>query len=182
MQPDTRRVFLTLLALGVGIPLARAEAAKEPAAAPPVRADRMFSDHMILQRGMPAPVWGTAAPGESVVVSIREQRKTTKAGADGKWMLKLDPLEAGEPATLIISTGDGDPATRARGWLSVTATSCRGSRSPVRTESGTGRKRPSKVVPLWCGTGASRHRHKCAMPTVRVRVTPTCSTETACRH
>lgn len=69
----------------------------------------MFSDNMILQRGMPVPVWGTAAPGETVTVSIRDQRKQTKASADGKWMVKLDPLETGDAATLEIR-GAGDSA------------------------------------------------------------------------
>ena len=29
-----------------------------------VTVDKMFSDHMVLQRQMPVPVWGTAAAGE----------------------------------------------------------------------------------------------------------------------
>jgi len=89
-------------------PVAGETAAGDRAATPPLAADRMFSDHMILQRGMPAPVWGTAAPGETVVVSIRNQRKQAKAGTDGKWMVKLDPLKTGAPAALKISgVGDG---------------------------------------------------------------------------
>jgi len=83
--------------------------AAEPAGGPPLRSDRMFSDHMVLQRGMVVPVWGTAAPGETVTVSIRDQEKTTTADADGKWMVRLDPLETGAPATLTIS-GAGDAA------------------------------------------------------------------------
>ncbi len=62
----------------------------------------VFGDHMVLQRDMPVPVWGTAAPGEEVAVHFRNQSKTTKAGADGKWMLKLDPLQAGGPDELKI--------------------------------------------------------------------------------
>ncbi len=30
----------------------------------------MFSDNMVLQRGVDVPVWGTAKPGEEVVVSF----------------------------------------------------------------------------------------------------------------
>lgn len=30
----------------------------------------MFSDHMVLQREMAAPVWGTAAPGEKVTAPV----------------------------------------------------------------------------------------------------------------
>jgi len=109
MNRPTARILCALLALSVA-GWASVAAAREPAAAAPLQADRMFSDHMILQRDMPVPVWGTAAPGETIVVSIRDQRKSTKAGADGKWMLKLDPLEAGDPATLRIVVDGADAA------------------------------------------------------------------------
>ena len=31
----------------------------------------VFSDHMVLQRGKPVPVWGTAEPGEKVTVQLK---------------------------------------------------------------------------------------------------------------
>jgi len=107
MKRLTCRILVTALALSVVVPTARSE---ESAAVPPLRAGRMFSDLMILQRDMPVPVWGEAAPGERVVVSIRNQEKTTKADADGKWMVKLDPLKTGEPATLTIRGDKGKDA------------------------------------------------------------------------
>ena len=58
---------------------------------------------MVLQRGMPEPVWGTAEPGEGVTVKFRDQTKMTKAGGDGKWKVKLDALETGAPATLEVA-------------------------------------------------------------------------------
>lgn len=67
-----------------------------------VKVPPIFSDHMVLQRDMAAPVWGTAEPGEEVVVSIDGQSHTTKAGDDGKWSLKLKPLKAGGPHVLSI--------------------------------------------------------------------------------
>ena len=54
----------------------------------------MFGDHMVLQRGMPVPVWGTADPGESVTVGFAGRQVTTKADADGKWRLALPVLKA----------------------------------------------------------------------------------------
>ncbi len=54
--------------------------------------NRMFSDHMVLQRDMPVPIWGTAVAGEKITVQYRDQTKSTTAAADGKWMLKLDSL------------------------------------------------------------------------------------------
>jgi hypothetical protein len=57
----------------------------------------MFKDHMVLQRGMQVPVWGWAAPGEQVAVSAAGQTQTATADADGKWMVRLDPIELQEP-------------------------------------------------------------------------------------
>jgi len=54
----------------------------------------IFGDHMVLQRGIPAPVWGTAKANAKITVSFAGQTKTTKADAAGKWMVRLDPLEA----------------------------------------------------------------------------------------
>ncbi len=60
----------------------------------------LFSDHIVLQRDKPLPVWGWADAGETVAVSIAGQTKNATAGADGKWRVKLDPLKVGEPQTL----------------------------------------------------------------------------------
>ena len=62
----------------------------------------VLSSHMVLQREMPAPVWGTAAPGEKISVKFRDQEKHTTADAAGKWMVKLDALKAGGPDVMTI--------------------------------------------------------------------------------
>ncbi|MFM8469083.1 MAG: sialate O-acetylesterase [Limisphaerales bacterium] len=67
-----------------------------------VKLPPVFSDHMVLQRDLAAPVWGTAAPDEEVTVSIAGQTKSTKADAQGKWRVKLDPLKVGDPLTLTV--------------------------------------------------------------------------------
>ena len=53
-----------------------------------------FADNMVLQRGRAVPVWGVADPGEAVTVSFAGQTKKTKACADGKWRVALDPMDA----------------------------------------------------------------------------------------
>lgn len=53
-----------------------------------------FGDHMVLQCEMKLPVWGTATPGEAVIVEFADQKKRTTAGDDGRWHLELDPLAA----------------------------------------------------------------------------------------
>jgi sialate O-acetylesterase len=56
----------------------------------------LFTDHMVLQRGMAVPIWGNADAGESVRVEFAGQSKTTRVDAEGKWMLRLASLEASE--------------------------------------------------------------------------------------
>ncbi len=62
----------------------------------------IFGEHMVLQRGQKNKVWGKAAVGEEVTVSIASQSHKTKAGADGSWSVMLDPQEVGEPLTLTV--------------------------------------------------------------------------------
>ena len=65
----------------------------------------LFSDGAVLQRDAQVPVWGWATPGEKITVEFGGQRKTAAAGADGKWMAKLDAMKASaEPRELHISS------------------------------------------------------------------------------
>ncbi len=67
-----------------------------------------LSDHMVLQREKSVAVWGWAEAGESVTVAFAGQSKSATAGADGKWMLRLDALKASaEPRTLVVTGKDG---------------------------------------------------------------------------
>jgi sialate O-acetylesterase len=66
-----------------------------------VKLAALFSNHLVLQSGKPVPVWGWADAGEDVSVLFAGQTKAVKAGADGKWMVKLDALKpSAEPAAL----------------------------------------------------------------------------------
>jgi sialate O-acetylesterase len=62
-----------------------------------------FGDHMVLQRGRPLPIWGTAAPGERVQVAFRAASAETIADESGRWRVDLPAQELGEPATLKIT-------------------------------------------------------------------------------
>jgi sialate O-acetylesterase len=63
----------------------------------------VFGDHMVLQRGIELPIWGTADPGEKVTVSFAGQTVSAQADADGKWMVRLASLEANsQPQTLTV--------------------------------------------------------------------------------
>ncbi|MCB9883700.1 MAG: hypothetical protein H6834_18065 [Planctomycetes bacterium] len=67
-----------------------------------------FVNDMILQRGMPVPVWGWEAPGSTVTVSFAEQTKSCTVGAEGEWILRLDPLTASSvPQSLTVGSSHG---------------------------------------------------------------------------
>ena len=91
----TRRqsIFLSLFALLVCASAARADVKPAP----------LFSDHAVLQSGRPVPIWGTAAAGEKVTVTLNGQTQTATTGADGKWMVRLTDLKAGGPYEMTIA-------------------------------------------------------------------------------
>lgn len=60
----------------------------------PLRPMSLFSDHMVMQREIAVPVWGTAEPGDTVTVEFAGQRQSAKVDAAGCWQVKLAPLEA----------------------------------------------------------------------------------------
>lgn len=63
----------------------------------------IIADHMVLQQKQENPIWGWDAPGTEVTVTFGDQVKKAKAGDDGKWTVKLDPVDASaDPATLKV--------------------------------------------------------------------------------
>jgi len=80
-------------------------------AAAAVRPAAVFSDHMVLQRGGPVPVWGWAAPGEKVTVSIAGQTVEAAAAEDGRWRVTLAALKAGGPHTLVVKGAGSEAVT-----------------------------------------------------------------------
>ena len=80
-------------------------------AKPSLQLGAPFSHNGVLQRGLPAPVWGWSTPGISIRVEFAGQTKTTVAGADGKWMLELDPLQASfAPRQMVVTSGTEERA------------------------------------------------------------------------
>ncbi len=66
----------------------------------------LFSDHAVLQASDHVPVWGRAAPGESVTVTLGGDvaKATATAGADGKWTATLDLRHAAAgPFDLVVA-------------------------------------------------------------------------------
>lgn len=65
----------------------------------------VFGDHMVLQRGAPVPVWGSAVPGATVRVTLRGATRSARAAADGRWRVQLPAAPAGGPHDLIVQAG-----------------------------------------------------------------------------
>ena len=89
------RVLLALLCVAANFGVARAE----------VKLPAIIGSHMVLQRDVEAPIWGWAEPGEKVEVRIpeRNQSEETIANKDGKWMVKVGPLQVGDPITVVVA-------------------------------------------------------------------------------
>ncbi|HEX5791371.1 MAG TPA: sialate O-acetylesterase [Luteolibacter sp.] len=58
------------------------------------RMGRPFNDNAVFQQQMPIPVWGWTLAGAEVQVSLGQQQRTAKAGADGRFDVKFDALPA----------------------------------------------------------------------------------------
>lgn len=66
----------------------------------------LFTDNAVLQRDRAIPVWGWTSPGQNVTVQVDGKSTTAKAGADGRWMVKVGPYRAGGPHTLTVTGAD----------------------------------------------------------------------------
>ncbi len=68
-----------------------------------VTVSSLFSDHMVIQREQAAPVWGQAAPGEEVSVTLGTAQAKATTNAEGKWSVKLPAQKANAtPQELVI--------------------------------------------------------------------------------
>jgi sialate O-acetylesterase len=72
----------------------------------------LFSNGMVLQQGIPVPVWGTASPASTITIHFAGQQVLGTADADGRWMVRLAPLTANAaPAVLEVISSDGSIIT-----------------------------------------------------------------------
>ena len=63
----------------------------------------LFSDHMVVQRNMEVPVWGTDTANQGITVKLGTQQATGTAGADGKWTVRLPAQDAGGPFSMTVT-------------------------------------------------------------------------------
>lgn len=91
------RLLLSFSAAVLGLTTAEAAVKLHP----------LFADHMVLQRGVSVPVWGTASAGEKISVRFAGQTVAAVADASGFWRATLSPLSpSGQPAELVVAGGD----------------------------------------------------------------------------
>jgi len=70
---------------------------------------KIFGDNMVLQRGVPVPVWGMASAGAVVTVEFGAQRRQATADGQGRWKVELDPLVASaSPAEMTVTDEAGE--------------------------------------------------------------------------
>ncbi|HSI82576.1 MAG: sialate O-acetylesterase [Candidatus Methylacidiphilales bacterium] len=98
--PTSWRRFLIL-------PVATATAATCLGLLPAARADvvlpSILSRHAVLQKSPATRVWGKAAPGEKIKISLGTQQAEATAGDDGRWQTTLDLRTVGEgPFELVV--------------------------------------------------------------------------------
>lgn len=71
-----------------------------------IKLPSIFSDHMVLQRNKPIPVWGQGMVGETVVVALHTHTVSCTVNKDGRWKAILPALPAGGPYELKVSSED----------------------------------------------------------------------------
>ncbi len=64
--------------------------------------DALFSDHMVLQRGVPVKVFGASEDGAEVTVRLAGAASSTRA-KNGEWLVELPAMDAGGPFELEVS-------------------------------------------------------------------------------
>lgn len=88
--PAIRRALLTA---GLGLAASVASFAQE-AETRPLSLAWIFTDHMVLQRDRPVPVWGRAAPGAEILVSFGRAECGARADELGRWRVELPAMRA----------------------------------------------------------------------------------------
>lgn len=71
-----------------------------------VKLASIFTNHMVLQREQPLRIWGTAAPGEQISVTVGDSTGKTNADNNGRWQLEIPPQQASAEAVRFEVQGN----------------------------------------------------------------------------
>ncbi len=75
----------------------------------------IFSEGMVLQRDVPVPIWGRAAPGATVTATVYDggdklaEGSATAAADSGRWRIDLAALPAGGRYSLLLTAKGPEP-------------------------------------------------------------------------
>lgn len=64
----------------------------------------LYTNNMVLQRDRPLAIRGKANAGEQVTVVLAGKKRTAKTAENGCWAVTFQPLKAGGPYSLTVST------------------------------------------------------------------------------
>jgi sialate O-acetylesterase len=95
--------LIDLLRLGVCVLLVVASLAASETA---LSLHGIFSDHMVLQRDLPLPVWGRAQPGATITVELDGSQASATADGEGRWRATLPAHAVGGPFVLSVRAGE----------------------------------------------------------------------------
>lgn len=70
-----------------------------------LRMSQLYTDYMVLQRGVPLDIHGTANTGDKVSVCINGQTASAVTDNQGKWSVVLKPMQAADDLTLTVTAG-----------------------------------------------------------------------------
>lgn len=106
-----RKLYLALLALAAVVMLGACGSISAPdKMAGTFTVHKVYGDHMVLQCDRPIRISGTAAPGESVKVTIGDNSAYATAGDDGEWTAELPAMKAGmQPYSMVVTGKEGTP-------------------------------------------------------------------------
>lgn len=71
-----------------------------------IRLPQLVGDGMILQRDIPAKIWGRATPNEKINLLFQNKKYETTTDADGKWEIQLPAQKAGGPHAITITASN----------------------------------------------------------------------------
>lgn len=100
LAPNRRRYTLAVLATLLLVPaVAGAARAADIAFRPGL------TSGVVLQRGLPISLTGTAAPNAALTVTLASESQKVQASADGRWTATFSPMSAGGPHSLAATDG-----------------------------------------------------------------------------
>lgn len=105
-------IYLVLCATGAVFAqdrMPREDVVDVPAVGEGLCVSNVFQSNMVLQRGKLVPIWGWAAPGETVTVSFGGSSQTAIAGDDRRWQAALPAMSASSnPQKLTVRGADAE--------------------------------------------------------------------------